>query len=34
VQAVTLRELRKVIKRTLGATDNGEKTEGPDDGPD
>lgn len=32
VQPVTLRELRKVIKRTLGATNNGEETDELDNG--
>ncbi len=31
VQPVTLRELRKAIKRMLGTTSNGEATKGPDD---
>jgi CheY-like chemotaxis protein len=30
VQPVTLRELRKVVKRTLGATNNGQATDEPD----
>jgi hypothetical protein len=30
VQPVTLRELRKVVKHTLGATNNGQDVEGPD----